>query len=412
MDADVVVVGAGLAGLAAARQLSIYGKTVRVIEATDAVGGRVRSDDVGGFVLDRGFQLYNPAYPEAARVLDHEALDLIPFSPGVQVSFASSSRTVGDPRKPQWWASSLSPATGSLLTKTRFGLYALTCARTPVSELAQRPDITAGEALTQAGVDRTVMRSVVQPFLTGVFLETDLATSRHFLDLVLRSFVRGRPSVPAAGMRAIPEQLAAALPPGTIVLDSPVEKIERTSRGIAIHSSHGMWQAEDVVIAADPHHAKALMPDLTIPEGNSVTTWYFAAPVGTPVTQGQPLLIVDGAHRGPIINCVAYSHAVPQTDNRLLMSVSTLGTQTGSEREREVRTHLSTVLSLPTEAWELVQVYPIAYALPQFTVGSALTQVAEWSPNVYLAGDYRSTPSIQGAMVSGRRAADAILRKL
>ena len=291
---DVVIVGAGLAGLAAARQLSIHGVEAVVLEAGDDVGGRVRTDRVDGLLLDRGFQLYNPAYPEAARVLDHEALDLKAFVPGV-VSLTDRGPTrLADPRqRPGWAIDALSSRSGSLLGKLRFARYAWGAARTPAAE-----DMPADVALLSAGVDPEFLETVLRPFLSGVFLEPDLATSRRFLDLVLTSFVKGVPSVPANGMQAIPEQLRDALPSGTVRCGVRVESVTDG----AVRTDAGELRARAVIVATDAPAAASLLPGLHVPGARAVTTWYYLAD-GDPalLAAGEPVLVVDGRRaRGPV----------------------------------------------------------------------------------------------------------------
>ena len=216
---DVVIVGAGVAGLAAARTLHEAGLDIAVLEGGSAPGGRIRTDQVDGMLFDRGFQLYNPAYPEGQRVLDYAALDLRPLVAGVIVSLDGTAVRLGDPRRRLGWAlGSLTAPLGSPWDKARFAAYAARCAYQNPQRLLTAPDISSAEALEAAGLSGDLLERVLKPFLAGVFLEDELTTSRHFMDLVLRSFVRGTPSLPARGMTAIPEQLAAGLPhPGVYV---------------------------------------------------------------------------------------------------------------------------------------------------------------------------------------------------
>ena len=200
----VVIVGAGLSGLAAARHLARSGVDVTVLEGSDAVGGRVRTDFVDGYRLDRGFQLYNPAYPEGARVLDHQALDLRPFIAGARIVVGNGGRRrverVADPRRePSWAVPSLMARIGSPVSIARFGAYVVSRALRSVESLHRDPDVTSEEALRRAGVDRQLLERVLRPFLSGVFLESELRTSRRFLDVVLKSFVRGTSERPGQG---------------------------------------------------------------------------------------------------------------------------------------------------------------------------------------------------------------------
>lgn len=410
---DAIVVGAGLAGLSAARQLAIHGLDVIVLESSDDVGGRVRTDRFDGLQLDRGFQLFNPAYPEAARVLDYEALDLKPLVPGVIVARAGGRSTrLGDPRrKPGWAIDAIGPATGSLLSKARFARMAWQASRMPVRAITGSPDLPAGEALRSAGIDDRFIDQVLRPFLTGVFLEPDLATSRRFLELVLRSFVRGVPSVPARGMQAIPEQLRDALPAGTVRLNSPASQVTPTS----VNAGGTRLTARAVIVATDPTTAGSILRGVTVPEGNSVTTWYHLAPVDPKsLTGGDAVLVVDGDRRGPVVNSVVISHAAPAyaDGGRVLVSTSTLGARDCADDEASVRTHLEALYGVRTGDWTRVGAYAIPYALPAMLPPLDIRKPVDLGDGLFVAGDHRDTASIQGAMVSGRRAADAVLAHL
>lgn len=413
---DVVVVGAGLAGLAAARQLAIHGADVRVLEASEAVGGRVRSDEVDGFTLDRGFQLYNPAYPEAARVLDHEALDLRPLVRGMDiVRTGRRGRTVvhlADPRSPaNWHASALSRAAGTIKGKAAFAAYALKAARLHGAQFDQRPDEPAQVALARAGIDATMIDEVIKPFLSGVFLEPHLMTSRRFMDAVLASFVNGTPSLPAHGMQAIPDQLHAALPDGVVLTSTPARSISEHR----VDTDDGPVEASVVILAADAPQAARLLPKAAIETtGNSVTTWYHAVAVNelsAPLAGGASVLTVDAQRRGPVINTVPLSYAVPSyaPHGQVLVSTSALGVDAASEAE--IRAHLSYLYGTDVSGWTYLAHYPIPYALPSMRPPLHLSPTQAPGP-VILAGDFTATASIQGAMVSGRRAADTALDRL
>lgn len=407
---DVVIAGAGLAGLSAARHLSIHGVDVLVLEAGDEVGGRVRTDRVDGLQLDHGFQLFNPSYPEAARVLDYGALDLRPLIAGVIVALDGRRSRLADPRRaPGWALDAASGATGSISGKARFARYAWQTARTPIDELIAGPDFPAEVALRSAGVDEVLLERVLRPFLAGVFLERDLATSQRFMQLVLTSFMRGTPSVPARGMQAIPEQLHDALPAGTVRLKHAVAAVT----GTTVSTPGRDFSADAVIVATDPLTAGSLVPSIDIPRGNAVTTWYHVA-TGDPLTDGRGVLVVDGLHRGPVINTVAISNAAPAyaSVGRTLVSSSVLGDASTPEDERRVRSHLATMYATSTNDWQAVRCYRIPYALPAMLPPLDIRRPVAVGDGLFVAGDHRDTASIQGAMVSGRRTADAVLRHL
>lgn len=410
----VVVVGAGLSGLAAARHLTRNGVDVTVLEGSDAVGGRVRTDIIDGYRLDRGFQLYNPAYPEGARVLDHRALDLRPFIAGARIVVDRGGRRrverVADPRRePSWAIPSLMARIGSPLSIARFGAYVVSRAVRSVQSLHGDPDVTSEEALRRAGADRHLMERVLRPFLSGVFLESELSTSRRFLDVVLKSFVRGTPGVPAKGMQRIPEQLATGL---DVRLGHRVVSASAHAVDVADGDAH---RAEAVIVATDPQTSSRLIADVDAPVGRSVTTWYFR-PTCAPedLADGQAVLVLDGDGRGPLVNTVVLTHAAPDyaPAGSALVCASALGLRVGAADEKAAREHLEWLYGVPTKDWELIASYPIPYALPAMAVPFEFRRPVRTADGLYVAGDHRDTSSIQGALVSGRRAATAVLKDL
>ena len=408
---DVVVVGAGLAGLAAARILTAAGIETCVLEASDDVGGRVRTDVVDGFLLDRGFQLYTPAYPEGERVFDHAALDLRPFVAGAEVVLGDRRVRVADPRrKPSWVFDTITAPLGSIVGEARFAQYALSRAlRSPVA-LRAEPDMTTKQALINAGVDDAMLERLLRPFLSGVFLESELSTSRRFADFVIRSFVRGTPAVPAAGMGALPRQLADGLPGAVHTRTAATE----VSSG-GVRTSRGSISARSVLIATDPRTVTQLVPNFVVPQGRSVTTWYYRADVpGSQLSSGAGVLVLDGFATGPLVNAVVMSNAAPSyaPAGQTLVSASALGVHHSSADDGVIRSHLAHLFSADTSRWELIAAYPIDYALPAMTVPLNMRGKVRVDDGIYMAGDHRDTASIQGALVSGRRAANAIMHDL
>lgn len=411
---DVVVVGAGLAGLCAALHLQSGGVQVRVLEAADEVGGRVRTDRVDGFLLDRGFQLHNPAYPEAARVLDQEALDLQPYLAGVVVAYAGRRHRVGDPRRvPRWAVSSALAPVGSPVAKARLAAYALRVGYGRGEGLVDGPDVSSGLALSRLGLRGPLLDRVLRTFLAGVFADAELATSRRFLDLVVRSFVRGTPSVPATGMSAIPQQLAGRLAEGTVVTGQAVRSV--TSGRVSTDA--GEIRARAVVVAADPLTAAKLLPSVPPPVMHGLTTVYHALDTGTAERTGLeavPALHVDGQHRGPVVNTSVISAVAPgyAPSDRLLVSSTVLGADHGRDLEQQVRAHCALIYGCDTRRWEHLRSYAIPQALPAMPPPLHLQRPVALGDGVYVAGDHRDTSSIQGATVSGRRAATAVLQDL
>lgn len=418
-DVDVVVVGAGLAGLAAARRLVAAGVGTLVVEASDAVGGRVRTDVVDGFQLDRGFQVFNTAYPEAERVLDYRALGLARFTRGALVRLPDGLHRLADPRRhPLAAARALDGAFGRPVGLARFAATSARAAYAPAGVLRRAPERTTDAALRERGVPRELVERVLRPFLAGVFLERELATSSRVFDLVWRTFVRGTVCVPARGMGAIPAQLAAGLPAGTIRLRTRVLALadadtdtatgsSTRARSVRVHTDAGTVTAGAVLVAADPGTAVGLL-GLDPVAMSSVTTYYHTAP-RAPLDE--PTIVLDGTG-GPVVNTLVLTAGAPSysADGRPLISSSVLGTGPGLPDEAAVRRECARLYGRPTDDWRLVRVVEVHDALPAAPppLGSLRAPV-RLGGGRYVAGDHRDTPSIQGALVSGRRAADAVL---
>ncbi len=404
-SAEVVVVGAGAAGLSAAHHLAEAGVDVMILEANSRVGGRMVTDEVDGFLLDRGFQLYNPAYPAGARLLDYEALDLRSFFPGAVLQTEAGPRWLVDPRRAtrssaRNWRTPLG-VRGTVQTLRYFA----GCAVTDPTELQQRPDLSTREAFRAAHISDKAVSRLLQPFLAGVLADEDLVTSRRFTDLVLRSLVRGTPAVPASGMQAIPEQLAKPLR-SRIFRDTPVVSIAPDS----VATEGGSISCEAVVLAVDPTAASRLWPQVPKASMRALTTWYFSIEEDD-LFGGKAVLTLDARKRGPVTNTVVLSYAAPSyaPDGQHLVQATAVGLH--DEDPTQVRHHLAELYGIPTGHWRMVGHYPIAEALPS-AVAPFTTRGTQEFGGVVVAGDHRDTPSIQGALASGKRAAAAVRHRL
>jgi glycine/D-amino acid oxidase-like deaminating enzyme len=405
-SADVVVVGAGLAGLAAAVRLQEAGVDTVVVEAAEAVGGRIRTDLVDGFRLDRGFQLLNPAYPEAERLLDLAALDLRPFDAGLAVARDGRRHVLGDPlRMPSTLPVDLTAPVGSVRAKASFGSWAAGLGLGSADAIRERPDRSLMAELRARGLDGPLTDRVLRPFLSGVLADDELATSQRVASMLLRAFARGNPSVPAHGMQAIPDQLAARLVPGTLQLGV---------RAGAVASGHvdtdaGRFSARAVLVASDPVTASELGVVPATPM-RSLTTWWFVAN-GAPTDR--PLLHVDGDSAGPLANTVVMTNAAPTYgpgNGRALVGATAVGSH--ADLAPEARRHAGRIFGVDPSGWELLRTDVIERALPSHPPGQPLARRVDLGDGVFVAGDHRDTPSTQGALVSGRRAADAVRARL
>ena len=397
--------GAGLAGLACAWRLVRAGVDVQVLEAEAEVGGRVRTDARDGLLLDRGFQVHNTGYPEARAVLDHDALDLRPFVPGALVRLGDRLHRVADPRRAPRWAvrTALAPVGGP---RDKLALARLSAAAVLPSPdaLLERPETTTAQALRDRGVSEEMVERFLRPFLSGVFLEDDLQTSSRFFELVWRSFAVGTQCVPAAGMGAIPRQLAQRLPPGVLRLGTPVDRV----RAGAVDAGGTTLTARAVVVAVSAPAAARLLPGLEVPPVNGVVTHYHLAPE-PPVTE--PAIVLDGERSGPVANTVVLTNAAPTYGpGRHLVSSSVVS---GDADEPAVRAHLARLYGVDTGAWEHVARYDVVDGVPSMAPPMGrFRRPVRLEAGLYACGDHRDSGSIQGALVSGRRAATAVLQEV
>jgi phytoene dehydrogenase-like protein len=405
-DEPVAIVGAGLAGLSCAVALHDAGVPVRVYEASNGVGGRVRTDHVDGFLLDRGFQVALTAYPEMHRQLDMAALDLRTFEPGALVWRNGKGSVVGDPfRRPATTLSTVTAPIGSLFDKARIGLLRHRIRGMHPARLLQGADTSTRTALSDAGFSDTIIERFFRPLVGGIQLDPDLTDSRRMFDIIFRMLADGDSAVPAAGMAAIPQQLADRLPPDTIHLDSQVTATTPTS--ITVDGS--MIAAGAVVVATEGPAAAALL-DIAPVESKSVGAVYFSAPQ-PPIAD--KYVVLDGTGRGPVLNVAVMSNVAPTyapAGSHLI--VAALPGHDGPTIEADARTQLRGWWGPQVDAWEHVATYRIAHGQPRQRPPFDPKRRVRLDDGRFVCGDHRDTASIQGAMYSGRRCGLAIAAEI
>ena len=403
---EVAIIGAGLAGLACAIELQKNNINFQIFEASDGVGGRVRSDVIDGFILDRGFQLYNPSYPEGKRLLNYDALDLKPFIPGVAIRDNKRLRIVVDPfRAKGFRLNLLKDIPGNPLSYLGLLRYFLSYLVTSDAQIATTKDISASDSLIKSGVRGNLLEKLLRPFLKGVFLESELKTSRKFLDVVLKTFLRGTPSVPAQGMQVISDQLASKLPVEKISLNTKIIKIE----GNKLQTENEEIIAKKIVVATDPTTAISWL-NLEEKIMHTVTTWYFKADQRVAeLVKGKPILFVDASNNGPLTNAVVLTNAASSyaPPGQVLVSASAISPHQNADLE-SVKKHLSVIFGLDTNSWQLIKQYQIKEALASMYPPFSLINSNQISEALFVAGDHRATSSIQGALLSGTNAATLV----
>jgi phytoene dehydrogenase-like protein len=408
---DAVVVGAGLAGLSAAGALRRAGRTVVVLEAQDAVGGRVRTDRVDGFTLDRGFQVLLTAYPEVRERLDLAALALREFAPGALVVRAGRARVVGDPfRAPRTALSTALAPIGTPLDKVRIAWLRRRVLRTPAPTLLRGPDLSTREALRAAGFSETIIARFFVPLFGGIQLDPTLATSRRMFDVIFRSLGEGASALPARGMQAIPEQLAAALgpagPTGAVRCGVRVVDADRGGSGHVVHTASGEAIGARALVVATEQPEAARLAALAPRPSRTVGCVYFDAPEA-PVRDR--LVVLDGEGAGPVLNAAVLSNVAPEyaPAGRHLVVAALPGVVTG-DLETLARTQLRGWWGPRVDAWRHLRTYRIAHAGPEQRPPFAPKQRVDLGEGRFVCGDHRDTGSIQGAMYSGRRCGEAV----
>ncbi len=408
-DPQVHIVGAGLAGLCCALRLQEAGISSQIFEASDDVGGRARTDEVDGFLLDRGFQVLLTAYPEAKQVLDYKGLELARFEQGALIRYQGKFHRFADPwRRPRHLLSTAFSPVATFGDKLRVARLRQRVCRGTLDELFARPEAATIEALRGEGFSDRIINGFFRPFLGGVFLDRELQTSSRMFDFVFRMFATGDAAIPARGMGAMARQIAARLPAEVIRTDSPVDKIESDS--IRLASGENL-RAATTVVACDAPAAKALLGSEPSTSGRGVTCLYFAADE-PPVKE--PILVLNGEGEGPVNNLCVPSQLSPTYAplDQSLISVTALGIPSDSDDfQGQVSGQLREWFGAVVDGWRHLRTYRIPYALPT-QVPPALSPVAKparRTDGIFVCGDYLETASIQGAMVSGRRVAEQII---
>jgi phytoene dehydrogenase-like protein len=423
--ADVTIVGAGLAGLCCAVRLERAGMSVKLLEAEDAPGGRVRTDQVQGFRLDRGFQFLLTGYPELSQQIDVKALRLRAFSRGALVWHGGRFHHFADPFRGSL-GDALSIAMDPVITvgdKLRIARLRHRVKAGEPADLFRKRELTTRQFLEEYGFSSKIIDRFFRPLLGGVLLERELITSSRYFEFLFRMFAFSDAAVPENGMEMLPRQLAVRLRAGTLETGVRVTELQR-DRGVFVLEAGGHYYASPhIVLAIDDAQVCSLLANQNgrnrvarePVQWNRATTFYYAAR-HTPIDGPLLALNGEGAGAGPVNHAVVLSQAseryAPPGMHLIAASVVGRAPQAAEQieqLERDVRAQLARWFGKGVADWTVLGGYPIVHALP-------MCAHAEWrqcSPRltegVYACGDYRETPSIEGALASGRRAAEAVL---
>lgn len=401
---DAIVVGGGIAGLCCARELHAQGKSFVILEATDRLGGRIATDEVDGFQLDRGFQVFLTAYPEAKRVLDYSALRLGKFEPGALIYCRGSLQRLSDPwRRPQHLFATAMSSAATFADKLKIAKLRQHVCAGSLEELYRRPETETKQALERFGFSETIIERFFTPFLGGIFLEPDLATSTRMFEFVFRMFSTGDAALPAEGMQAIPNQIASRLPKESIRLNTKASGID--GQTVRLESGETLTAPSIVLATASPDTIQFGIESNR--DGCGVTCLYFSADK-SPLDEA--ILVLNGEKEGPINNlcvpnlvCPSYAPA-----GKALISATVLGVGHAPSLKEEVQDQMTRWFGTKADGCSHLKTYEIPFALPSQVSLEPVEKPVKLRDGLYRCSDGGDTASINGAMAAGRRAAEAI----
>lgn len=405
---NVIVIGAGISGLIAAYELERSGVKPILLEATDKIGGRVITDEIDGFLLDRGFQVLLTAYPEAKRYLDYEALQLKRFSPGAIIMKPGNSFAIHDPlREPAKLFGMIFSKVGSLTDKIRIYKLNKDLAKMSIEEIFETPSKSTLNYLKDYGFSDTIIDNFFKPFFRGIFLENELSTSSRMFQFVFKMFGEGYAAVPEKGMGEITKQLSQKLQHTTIKLNSPVKSV--MGKEVTLENGE-VLEADKVIIACRPD---SIIPQLEgqIKPFRSVYNVYFSLEKSFLIQPMIALIPDDNYLINNIVFMTDVSKAYSQNGKALLSVSVTKSIKDPSNLAKLISIELEALSGIKAEYFKHIKTYQLIDALPDVDdMKSNLPFTnAKLNDHVFLAGDYLLNGSVNAAMTSGRKAVEALL---
>ena len=402
---EFVVVGAGLAGLTAAKVLSQSGREVLLLEKSDGVGGRVRTDQYKDFLLDRGFQVLLTAYPELPKHLNLSLLRLHSFESGATIFSDGHFSKVGDPFR------NVSSIMSTAFTKTigmqdKIKLLKLRNSLIGRKKIyfQQKDDKRILETFEELGFTSKAIISFFKPLVGGIQLDPTLSGSTRLCFLVLKMLFIGDAAVPSRGMGAISEQLSKQINESSIRLTSSVDKVE--GKKVILESGESFLPSNLIIATEGPATAKLLGQES--PLSRSVSCIYFSA---SQAPSSSKAILLNGEKNGPALNVAIMSNISPSysKNGKALIAVAIPNTIKPDSMEN-VLIQMRKWFGDSVDSWEHIKTYSIEHGQPDLRPGDPFRKSIKNSEGVYICGDHRDTPSIQGALVSGRRAAEICLK--
>ncbi|MFS4494476.1 NAD(P)/FAD-dependent oxidoreductase [Maribacter sp. 2308TA10-17] len=403
------IVGAGISGLIAATVLEQNGFKPTLIEATDSVGGRVKTDLVDGYQLDHGFQVLLTAYPAAQKYLDFEALDLQKFLPGASIFKNGSQNIIGDPlRDASLLFSTLFSGIGNLSDKFKILNLNTRLKKKTLTDVFAEKEMSTKSYLINLGFSSRMIDDFFTPFFSGIFLENKLETSSRMFEFVYKMFGEGYAALPKSGIEAIPKQLAQNLKNTTFKYDAQVISVKE---GEIAFSDTNTLESDFTIVTTK---ANDLIPNLKnqSTEWKSCDTLYFETKKRT---IKKPLIGLV-PEPGSLINNIFF-HTSLETNTRgdsELLSVTIVENHNLTDEilVESVQKELKDLCNI--DSCKFIKHYKIPMALPklndiQYEMSPSETRLTE---TIFLAGDTQLNGSLNAAMISGERAALGVIETL
>lgn len=412
MKPIITIIGAGISGLTAAVYLHRKGFKVQILEASERAGGRIKTDLIDGFRLDRGFQVLLTEYPETKALLDYKKLNLKRFLPGATVLYENGQFEIADPfRRPSALFPTLFAPVGSLKDKLNTFFLKNKLVRISIPTIFKQAERDTILQLKKYGFSTKMIERFYKPFFSGIFLENDLKTSSNMFDFVMKMFSDGDAAIPALGMEEIPKQLLAMLPENSILYNVKVSAIENNK---IICESGQVFETDKIIIATEATGFASQYISKNKQNFNKVTNVYFEAKVAP--TEKAIVVLNASVNKKWANNLTVMTNISPEyaPENKVLIAVSFNGIPSISDEllAENIKNELRNWYGNQVEDWKMLKTYRVNYALPnQEKVANKVTQSEiQINENLFICGDHLMNGSINAAMKSGRLVAELIFQ--